>query len=49
MVRSLLLSGFLGCLLVGTPAAAQIPTDTQPAPVLSQVAGIEVLNLPRGT
>jgi polysaccharide export outer membrane protein len=41
MVRSLVLSGFLGCLLVGTPAAAQIPTDTQPAPVLSQVAGID--------
>jgi polysaccharide export outer membrane protein len=41
MVRSLLLSVFLGCLLVATPAAAQIPTDTQPAPVLSQVAGID--------
>jgi polysaccharide export outer membrane protein len=41
MVRSLLLSVLLGCLLVGTPAAAQIPTDTQPAPVLSQVAGID--------
>jgi polysaccharide export outer membrane protein len=41
MVRSILLSVLLGCLLVGTPAAAQIPTDTQPAPVLSQVAGID--------
>jgi polysaccharide export outer membrane protein len=41
MVRSLLLSVFLGCLLVATPAAAQIPTDTQPAPVSSQVAGID--------
>jgi polysaccharide export outer membrane protein len=41
MVRSLLLSVFLGCLFVGTPAAAQTPTDTQPAPVSSQVAGID--------
>jgi polysaccharide export outer membrane protein len=30
-----------GEVLVGTPAASQTLTDTQPAPVLSQVAGID--------
>ncbi len=47
MARSLLLGILLGCLLIGgeflvsTPAAAQTLTDTQPAPVLSQVEGID--------